>query len=88
MTLAWTREYPTKTGMYLRTTTWGRIAGIVQIYSIDSVLNGTCGEGGGLMRIAKTSPDFFWYGPIPRPPNEAEQNSYILVTAQDTEEGG
>ena len=69
--IRWTKGHPTQPGMYLRATLWARVQrGIQHIHDIDGVLNTQW--GGGLVRLDTLHTDFWWYGPIPAPPPEAD----------------
>ena len=67
--MKWTKEKPTKTGHYYRTTLWARV---VAVKVVDGG-NGLIGDiGDGTKLIEKFSPDFYWIGPMPEPPEDAD----------------
>ncbi len=66
----WTKTKPTEPGYYYRTTEWAKVVAVTVFAGVDG-LSADIGEGTKL--IAKFSPYFFWLGPMPEPPDEANR---------------
>lgn len=66
----WTKTKPTAPGYYYRTTEWARVVAVQVAQSMDGLI-GDIGDGTKL--IEKFSPYFFWIGPMPEPPDEANR---------------
>lgn len=65
--MKWTKQKPTKPGIYLRNNP--AVLAVVRqdVIEIEGVLQTTSGEG-YLMPLKGVSDTFLWYGPIPKPP--------------------
>ena len=71
--MEWTKEKPKVAGLYVRTTLWGKKvvhkvwerAGLPE----DGLVTV---HGDSVVAISRLDPKFFWFGPIPEPPPEAD----------------
>lgn len=66
----WTKTKPTKPGNYYRTTAWARVVQ-AKVFQHPTGLRVT-GFGKGHKLVLDCSDDFFWIGPMPQPPAEAD----------------
>lgn len=66
----WTKDKPTAPGYYYRTTEWAKVVAVTVFDGVDGL---TADIGDGLKLIEKFSPYFFWIGPMPEPPDEANR---------------
>ena len=75
--MEWKKERPITSGEYFRTTLWGKM---IQCTIHDfSFLKGrglemasTNASGHHAYPIEKTPKDWYWFGPIPKPPKDAD----------------
>ena len=67
--MKWTKEKPTKTGHYYRTTLWAKVVAI-EVFDGANGLSGGMGDGTKL--IKEFASDFYWIGPMPEPPEDAD----------------
>ena len=68
--MEWTKEKPKVAGLYVRTTLWGK-AVFHQVWERPGGGLVTT-HGDGVVDISRLDPNFFWFGPIPEPPAEAD----------------
>ena len=67
--MKWTKEKPTKTGHYYRTTLWARVVAVTVRDGVDGLVGDI---GDSIKLIEKFSSDFYWIGPMPEPPEDAD----------------
>ncbi len=70
--LRWTKNKPTEPGIYLRKNPHIQAVLKHRVIEVDGKLatSGTSDHCPGLWYIEKMSDTFWWYGPIPEPPEE------------------
>ena len=69
----WTKRLPKRPGLYLRNNPPSCHIVRAQIVEVDGVIyNSSCNTGDSMSLVANLT-RFWWFGPIPEPPEEEEQ---------------
>lgn len=70
--MVWTKEKPKKAGVYFRTTLWGRVVR-QDVVLMNGILKSYISGCGAWQSVDKFDDNMYWYYvPIPDPPDDAD----------------